>query len=123
MDLIKDETRAFAVLATLSANGIPQATPIWFNTDGDTFVINSAVGRLKDLNMRARPPVALAILDPKNPYRYLQVRGKVTEITVEGADEHIHTLSMKYTGHRYSIPQGEVRVSYRITPTRIAGQG
>ncbi len=122
LDLLLDETRAYAVLSTISANGTPQATPIWFNIDGETFLINSAIGRLKDLNMRSRPQVALVILDPKNPYRYLQVRGKVTEITEEGAVEHIHALAMKYTGHRFSLTAGQVRIRYRITPTHIAGK-
>ena len=54
-DLLTDEKRAFAFLGTLKADGTPQVTPVWFNTSGDYFLINSARGRLKDKNMRARP--------------------------------------------------------------------
>jgi PPOX class probable F420-dependent enzyme len=98
LDLLNDETKAFACLATLMKNGSPQVTPIWFNTDGTYILINSARGRVKDRNMRRNPEVALAIIDPKDPYRYIQIRGKVVEITTDGAKAHIDALSKKYTG-------------------------
>ena len=72
LDLLADETRAFAYLATVMKDGSPQVTPVWFNTDGEYILVNSAKGRVKDRNMRKRPQVALAIADPKNPYRYMQ---------------------------------------------------
>jgi len=98
LDLLKDEKRAFVYLGTQMADGSPQVTPVWFNTVGDYFLVNSAKGRIKDKNMRRRPVVTLCIQDPTNPYRYLQVRGRVVEITEEGADAHIDTLAGKYTG-------------------------
>ena len=120
-DLLSDEKKAFVYLATIMADGTPQVTPIWFNTDGEKILINSAAGRIKDRNMRARANVALCIADPANPYRYLQIRGKVVEITTEGADEHIDALAFKYTG-REKYPNrkpGEQRVTYKILPTKI----
>ena len=122
-DLLRDETRAFACLATTMKDGSPQATPIWFNTDGEFILINSAKGRVKDRNMRARSRIALVILDPKDPYRYLQVRGRVVEITQQGARSHIDQLSKKYTGNdRYQLRSpDEVRVIYRIQPERVSG--
>lgn len=122
-DLLKDETRSFAVLGTLYPGGSPQVTPVWFNTDGKYIKINSAKGRAKDRNMRANPEVALAIIDPKNPYRYVQIRGRVAEITENGAAEHIHALSRKYTGQNYNIGQDEVRVTYKIEPDKITTMG
>jgi PPOX class probable F420-dependent enzyme len=124
-DLISDETRAFAILATLMKDGTPQATPIWFNTLNPHFLINSALGRIKDKNMRRNVMVALTILDPKNPYRYIQVRGRVAEITENGAREHIDALAGKYTGtpkYKFSAP-GEVRVIYKILPEHIQVRG
>lgn len=120
-DLLKDETKAFAVLATLMNNGSPQITPIWFNTDGKHILLNSSEGRVKDRNMRAHPEVALAILDPKNPYRYIQIRGRVAEITNEGAEEHIDALAYKYTGLlKYDgRAPGMVRVTYKILPIKV----
>ncbi len=84
-------------------------------------MINSAVGRVKDRNMRRDPHVSLVILDPKNPYRYLQIRGKVVEITTEGAREHIDALAKKYRGvDKYeNLNPNEIRVTYKILPDHI----
>jgi tRNA pseudouridine-54 N-methylase len=72
--------------------------------------------------MRRNPRVALVILDPNDPYRYIQIRGKVVEITTEGAREHIDTLSKKYTGReKYTSGSvGEIRVTYKILPDHIS---
>ena len=117
--LLDDETRAFAFLATTMEDGSPQVTPVWFNTDGDHILINSAEGRVKDRNMRARPRVALALMGMKDAYRYMQLRGEVVEISAEGGAEHIHALSHKYRGKDYEIPEGQVRVIYRIRVDQI----
>ena len=98
LDLVKDETKAIALLATLMKDGSPQLTPVWFNMDGEYILINSAQGRVKDRNMRREPRVAITILDPADYYRYIQIRGRVIEMTTEGAREHINKLSKKYTG-------------------------
>ena len=116
LDLIRDETKAYAFLGTIMPDGSPQVTPVWFNSDGEHILINSAKGRVKDRNMRVRPAVAMTIMDMENPYRYLQVRGQVVEITEEGAEEHINVLSAKYFGRPFSLPQGEIRVIYKIKP-------
>ncbi len=123
LDLIQDKAKAFLYLATLMKDGSPQLTPVWFNTDGTHILINSAVGRVKDRNMRRDERVAVVITDPKDPYRYLQIRGKVVEITTEGARQHIDTLAKKYTGQdKYSFgAPGEIRVTYKILPERISG--
>ena len=114
-DLFTDEARAFLFLATTMADDAPQVTPIWFNTDGEHILINSAKGRTKDRNMRARPKVAVAIMDPKNPYRYIQLRGEIVEITEVGAREHINALAKKYMGKDvYPGPPDETRVIYKI---------
>jgi PPOX class probable F420-dependent enzyme len=124
-DLLADETRAFVYLATLMSDGSPQVTPVWFNTDGTHILINSAAGRTKDRNMRTRPQVALAIADPKNPYRYIQIRGQVVEITREGADTHIDALAGKYTGTpKYGNRRpGEERITYKILPKKLTVMG
>ncbi|PWH11718.1 MAG: PPOX class F420-dependent oxidoreductase [Anaerolineae bacterium] len=118
-DLLKDETRAFLFLATIMPDGSPQVTPIWFNHDGEHILINSAKGRVKDRNMRARPQVAMVIQDPNNPYRYLQIRGRVLEISEEGGLQHINTLALKYTGRPWQTNPGEIRVIYKIRPEKI----
>src|SRR2546427_826160 len=87
------EKKAFASLATVNADGTPQVTPVWFDWDGRQIRINTAKGRIKDKNLRSRPAVALAIMDPDNPYRYLQIRGRVASVTETDADAHIDSLA------------------------------
>ena len=118
-DLLKDETKAFLFLATVNADGTPQVTPVWFNTDGGHILVNTAKGRLKDKNMRARPIVAFVIQDPGDPYRFVQIRGRVVEITEEGALEHIDALSHIYYGRPWNPIAGQVRVIYKILPERV----
>ena len=123
-DLLKDEVRAFAFLATTMPDGSPQVTPLWFDVEGDRLRINTARGRIKERNMRARSQVALAILDPANPYRYVQVRGVVVEMREQGAEEHIRALSRKYRGTpEFEIPDGQVRVMILIRPDRVHAVG
>jgi PPOX class probable F420-dependent enzyme len=119
LDLFKK--RAFANLATLMPDGTPQVTPVWVDYDGQYVLVNTARGRQKDLNMRARPDVALSIQDPDDPYRYLQIRGRVAEITERGADAHIDKMAKKYTGadHYKNRAPGQVRVIYKILPMNI----
>jgi PPOX class probable F420-dependent enzyme len=116
---------AFAHLATLMREGSPQVTPVWVDYDGKYVRVNSALGRVKDKNMRRDPRVSLSIQDPENPYRYLEIRGKVVEITQNGADDHINKLSQKYLGKPlYPGRQpGEVRVTYKIEPQKINSMG
>jgi PPOX class probable F420-dependent enzyme len=116
---------ALANLGTLMQDGRPQVTPIWFSYDGTRIVLNSARGRVKDRNMRARPQVALSIVDPDNAYRYIQIMGTITEITEEGGDAHIDVLARKYLGKdKYPWRQpGEVRVLYKVTPERVQVMG
>lgn len=110
--------RAFASLATLMPDGRPQVTPVWCDLDGDYVIFNSAKGRQKDRNVRRDPRVSLAVIDPDNPYRYLEIRGRIVEITEEGSDALIDKLAKKYLGvdkYPYGQP-GEVRVTYKIQP-------
>lgn len=117
--------KAFASLTTLMPDGSPQTTPVWCDVDGDYVIFNSAKGRQKDRNVRRDPRVAMAIIDPDNPYRYLEIRGKVVEITEQGADAHIDKMAKKYLGQdKYPYRQpGEVRVMYKIRPEHTSTMG
>ena len=117
--------RAFASLGTIMPDGSPQVTPVWCDFDGKHVRVNSARGRVKDKNIRRDPRVALSIVDPENPYRYIEIRGKVVEVTEKGADDHINSLSDKYLGnpvYPYRQP-GEVRVLYKIEPEKFSAMG
>ncbi len=119
------QKKSFGHLATLLPNGTPQTSPVWVDFDDTHVLVNSSRGRLKDKNMRQRPQVALSIQDPDDPYRYLEVRGRVVEITEQGAEEHIDRLAKRYLGlDRYPYRQpGEVRVIYKIKPERTSALG
>ena len=119
------QKRGFASLATVMADGSPQVTPVWCDYDGQCVIVNSAKGRMKDRNMRREPRVSLSVIDPDNPYRYLEIRGRVAEITESGADAHIDKLSKKYTGQdKYAKRKpGEIRVIYKIVPEHTQGMG
>ena len=117
--------RAFAHLATVMPDGSPQVTPVWIDYDGTHVRINSAKGRLKDKNMRRDKRVALSVQDPDNPYRYVEVRGKVDDISESGADADIDALAKKYLDkdkYPFRAP-GEVRVIYKIRPEKISRMG
>ncbi len=117
------EKKAIANVATLMPDGSPQLTPVWIDYDGEHVLVNTARGRVKDKNMRNNRNVAVLIVDPDNSYRYLSIRGKVIEITEEGADAHIDKLAKKYLGlDRYpNRGSGEVRVLVKIKPEKVFG--
>ena len=117
--------KSFAHLVTLMPDGRPQVTPVWCDFDGTNVLVNSAKGRRKDKNMRREPRVALSIQDPENPYRYLEVRGRVVSVSEEGADAQIDRLAKRYMGvDRYPLRKpGEVRVIYKILPEVVSARG
>jgi PPOX class probable F420-dependent enzyme len=121
-DLLMPETRSFAFLATIMPDGSPQLTVTWVDTDGTHILINTAEGRIKDRNLQARPRVAVCIPDPKDPYRYIQIRGRVVARTHKGADEHIDLLNRRYVGVPFTPKPGQVRVIYKILPEHVDAQ-
>jgi len=123
-DLLLDETRAFAFLTTVMKDGSPQVTPVWFDVADGLIRVNTTEGNTKCRNMKRRAGVALAIADPKDPYRYLQVRGRVERWTNEGARGHIDRLATKYLGRQsYDGPADEQRLIFFIRPGATPGLG
>lgn len=115
----------FGHLATLMPDGSPQVTPVWVDIEGDTILFNTAEGRVKTRNLDRDGRVAISVADQQNPYRYIQVRGRVVSRTHEGADAHIDRLAKKYLGQdRYPFRQpGEQRVIFRIQPEHVQVSG
>jgi PPOX class probable F420-dependent enzyme len=113
--------KPLANLATLMADGSPQVNPVWFDFADGRVRINTASGRVKDRNMMRDPRVALAIVDEKNPYRHIQIRGRIVLRTEEGARAHIDRLAKKYRGlDVYPGPPDETRVTYEIEPLSVS---
>ncbi len=114
--------------ATSNPDGQPQVTPVWASLEGDQVWINSAVGRRKDLNIRANPKVTVLAIDPQNAFHWVEIRGEVVEFdATEAALAHINKLSGIYAGNDdyYAFnPDGkgkEQRVIYKIQPSKING--
>ena len=113
-----------AHVATLGPDGEPHVTPVWVELDGDDIVINTALGRAKARNLAADDRVAVSLTDPDDPYVVIAVRGTVVGFTTAGADEVIDRLAKKYLDlDAYPFRrEGEIRVTVRIRPDRIALQ-
>ncbi len=124
LDLLTGK-KAFAHIATTMPDGSPQVTPVWFDYADRMIRVNTARGRVKDRNMKPGARVALSIQDPDNPYRYVQIRGKVARASEQSADAHIDALAHKYLGldkYPYRSPN-EKRVIYFIEPASAQGMG
>ena len=120
-DLLSREKKAFANIAYILSDGSPSVTPIWFDWDGEHIIINTARGRVKSRVLSKRSQVALDIVDPDNPYRYLLIRGRVTAETEQGAADQIKRLNQKYQGkYDFTLQPDEVRVTYLITPEHVS---
>ena len=119
------DKKTFCYVATVGSDGTPQVTPVWCEFDGTHIVFNTARGRVKDKKLTNNPRVSVAASDPDNPYRYVQVQGKVAEITEEGADAHIDKMAKKYIGQdRYPWRRpGEKRMIVKILPERVQAMG
>src|SRR4029079_12805561 len=124
LDLL-EQKKAFASLATTMPDGSPQVTAVWFDYKNGIVRVNTAKGRVKARNLKEGAAVALAIIDPDNPYRYIQLRGHVRRVTEEGAAAHIDSLAKKYLGQdKYPFGQpGEVRLTCDIEPMSASGVG
>jgi PPOX class probable F420-dependent enzyme len=124
LDLLT-EKKSFAHFVTLMEDGSPQVSPVWVDYDGEFVLVNTAKGRTKEKNLRTNKHVALSILDPDLSYRFLGIRGRVVEVTKEGADAHIDKLAKKYLGQDIypNRAPGEVRVLVKIKPEHVYGMG
>jgi PPOX class probable F420-dependent enzyme len=114
----------FATLTTLFADGHPQTQVMWVDADDDHVLINTEVHRAKFRNVERDPRVTVTIWDQRNPYRYVEVRGEVTEV-VRGpqARDHIDACSRRYTGDDYAPRIVSERAILRITPSRVHHHG
>ena len=117
-----------AALTTVMPDGYPQTSVVWCDFDGACVRVNTMRGFQKERNMRRDPHVTLLCYDPRQPLRYLEVRGTVVEMTEEGAAAHLDALASKYAGRsvRYfgeAIPahfaETEVPVLCRIRPSHV----
>ena len=113
-----------AHVATVMPDGTPQSTPVWIDTDGTDVIFNTAKGRVKHRNLLNNPAIAMSFVDDENPYRMIEIRGQA-EMTDEGADDHINSLTKKYLGqdeYPWRNPEEE-RITVRIRPEHVDATG
>ena len=117
-----------AALTTIMPDGYPQTSVVWCDFDGECVRVNTMRGFAKERNMRRDPRVTLLCFDPREPNRYLEIRGRVVEMTEDGASAHLDELASKYAGRaiRYfgdAIParfaETEIPILCRIRPTHV----
>jgi PPOX class probable F420-dependent enzyme len=122
------ECPAVAALTTVTADGYPHSSVVWCDFDGRCITVNTMRGFVKDRNMRRNPRVTLLCYDPHEPLRYLEVRGRVIDITESGAGGHLDGLASKYAGRptRFfgdSVParfaETEIPVIFKIRPVHV----
>jgi PPOX class probable F420-dependent enzyme len=119
------EAPNFCTIATLRDDGSPHVATVWADVQDGVVALNSAKGRAWPTHVERDPRVALVVVNQQNPYEYVEVRGRVTEITEEGADEHIDALARKYLGRdRYPFrTPDEQRIIVRVEPEKVRLQG
>ncbi|SEN41045.1 PPOX class F420-dependent oxidoreductase [Nonomuraea pusilla] len=111
-----------AVVTSLNPDGGPQSTVVWVRTDGDDVLFSTLKGRRKPTNFARDPRASLLVIDPDNPYRYVEVRGRVTmEDDTEGT--LIQELAHKYTGKPWQDQPGAERLVVRIRPEKVTLRG
>ena len=110
-------------LATSMPDGSPQLTQTWVDTDGEHILINSVAGFQKIRNIERDPRVAVTVSDPQNPRRYFAVRGRVLNVTADGAADHIEKLAQRYLGGPYPWYGGrdQIRLLITIEAHKISG--
>ncbi len=94
LDLL--ESTALAHIATLGPRGEPQSSPVWFGWDGTSIRFSQTKTRQKYYNVRRDSRIALSIVDPNNPYRYLEIRGTVVGIEEDPDLAFINAMAKKY---------------------------
>lgn len=119
------ESNALAHIATIGPKGEPQNSPVWFGWDGTHILFSQTKGRQKYRNLKRNPQIALSIVDSKNPYRYLEVRGTVVRIDEDPDKAFIDSMSKKYLGQeKYTNNQpGDERVVIVVQPEHITTMG
>jgi PPOX class probable F420-dependent enzyme len=111
----------FCHVATVRADGTIHGTPVWVDVQDGLPTLNTAEGRAWPRNLERDPRVTLTVQNLENPYEYVEIRGRVSERTHDGADEHIDALAKKYMGvDEYPLRQpGEQRVIIRVEPEHV----
>ncbi|HEY8445596.1 MAG TPA: PPOX class F420-dependent oxidoreductase [Thermomicrobiales bacterium] len=119
------ESKALAHVATIGPKGEPQVNPVWFDWDGEYVKFSLTTARQKYKNLQREGRIALSIVDPQNPGRYLEIRGVVERIEPDPEKTFIDKMAQKYLGvEKYMWHQpGDERVVVVVRPVRTTSMG
>lgn len=124
------DRRVFVTMSTILPNGAPHSSVVWVDYEGDYIRINTTLARQKYRDLERDARITFLWFDPDDEYRWLEVRGRVVEMTTDGAVDHIHALSQKYENRQYygdfapaERASQETRVLVRITPEKVLISG
>lgn len=119
------ESTALVHVATLGPNGEPQNNPVWFDWDGEHVLFSQTKARQKYRNLDRDPRIAVSMVDPENPYRYLEIRGEVARVEEDPDNEFINAMTKKYLGQdEYPFHQpGDERVVIFVRPRHTTQMG
>lgn len=120
LDILDPERKAIAAVATIGPNGEPHCTPVWFEWDGSRLRFSQITTRQKYRNLQRNPRIAVSVMDPENPYRMVEIRGRVT-FAEDGDRSFVDSLAKRYTGaERYEYDQpGDKRMIVTIEPEHV----
>ncbi len=119
------DKKGFAHVATIGPSGEPHSSPVWYDWDGEHFVFSQTKTRQKYRNLQRDPRVAISIIDPDNPYRYLEIRGTLDGVEEDEGNAFINAMAKKYLDEDvYPWPQpGDERIVLRIRPNHTTTMG
>ena len=125
LDLLSRETKAVAVVATIGPDGEAQANPVWFDWDGEHLSFSQLNVRQKYKNLMRNPSVSMCIVDPTNPYHYVEIRGVLEEVIPDPDFKLIDELANKYTGlDEFGNKQpDDERYLLKVRPIKVSGMG
>ncbi len=115
------QSNAVANIASLGPDGAPQNNPVWFEWDGEYLKFSNTKGRQKYKNLQRDPRVSVSIVDPTNPYLYIELRGKVEKFEDDPDLAFINKMAKKYINqdtYPYHQP-GDERVTLYVRPEHI----
>jgi PPOX class probable F420-dependent enzyme len=111
---------ALAHIATIGSRGEPQSTPVWFGWDGEYIRFSQTKRQQKYRNLRHDPRIALSMVDPRNPYRYLEVRGVVVAFEDDPDRAFVDSFSLYFVFSLYER-KSEIQSEYKVPPIRFEG--
>lgn len=110
-------------LGTVRPDGSVQVNPMWFEFDGEHVRFTHTTYRQKYRNLQKNPAMALSILDPENPFKYLEVAGKLVDVVPDPTGAFFVRLQNRY-GNPSQEPPADIadRVILVMSIERHVGQ-